>query len=139
MKLKGEKEKVVVISSDGEQDEGSVWEAVMFAGFHKMDNVALVIDQNGMQIGGRIKTVLDTDPLADKYRAFGWMVEQIDGHDYRSIIGAFSNFNEKKGKPKVVICRTVRGKGVSFMENSNKYHACTLSEDEYKKAMEELS
>lgn len=139
MKLKGEKEKVVVLSSDGEQDEGSHWEAVMFAGYHKLDNLNLIIDQNGMQIGGKTIKVLNTEPLADKYRSFGWDVYQVDGHDYASIIGAFCNFNENRGKPKVIICRTMRGKGVSFMEGSLDYHACTLSEEEYRRAMEELA
>lgn len=139
MRLKDEKEKVVVLTSDGEQDEGSHWEAVMLAAHHRLDNLNLVIDQNGMQIGGRTKEVLNTEPLPEKYRSFGWEVYQTDGHDFREILGNFCNFNERRGKPKVAICRTVRGKGVGFMENSEKYHACTLTEEEYRKAMEELS
>jgi len=139
MKLKGEKEKVVVLSSDGEQDEGSHWEAVMFAGHRGLDNLSLVIDQNGMQIGGRTKEVLNTEPLSEKYRSFGWEVYQTNGHDFRELLGNFCNFNERNGKPKVAICRTVRGKGVSFMENQERYHACTLTEEEYRRAMEELS
>lgn len=138
MKLKGEKEKVVVLSSDGEQDEGSHWEAVMFAVHHKLDNLNLVIDQNGMQIGGRTAAVLDTEPLVEKYRSFGWEVYQTQGHDFSRLIAAFSNFNEKRNKPKVAVCQTIRGKGVSFMENQDKYHAATLSEDEYRKAIGEL-
>lgn len=139
LKLKGEKEKVVVLSSDGEQNEGSHWEAVMFAAHHKLENLSLVIDQNGMQIGGRTANVLETEPLVEKYRSFGWGVYQTQGHDFSRLIATFSNFNEKKSKPKVAICRTIRGKGVSFMENQDKYHACTLSEDEYRRAMEELN
>jgi len=139
MKIKNEKEKVVVLSSDGEQNEGSHWEAVMFAGHHKMENLNLVIDENGMQIGGETMKVLDTEPLVEKYRSFGWEVYQTQGHDYSRLIATFSNFNERKNKPKVAICKTIRGKGVSFMEGKEKYHACTLSEEEYRKAMEELS
>lgn len=139
MRLKGEKEKVVVLSSDGEQNEGSHWEAVMFAAFHRLDNLNLIIDQNGMQIGGKTSEVLNTEPLTEKYRSFGWEVYQTNGHDFRELLGNFCNFNEKGNKPKVVICRTIRGKGVSFMENSERYHACTLSEEEYQKATEELS
>jgi len=138
MLLKDEKEKVVVISSDGEQDEGSHWEAVMFAHQQKLRNLYLVIDQNGMQIGGRTEDVLDTEPLAEKYRSFGWEVFQCEGHDFRILLGCFSNFSDKRKGPCAVICPTTRGKGVSFMENSEKYHACTLTEDEYKRAMEEL-
>ena len=139
MKIKGEKEKVVVLSSDGEQNEGSHWEAVMFAGYHRLDNLNLVIDQNGMQVGGKTSEILNTEPLAEKYRSFNWEVYQSDGHDFRELLANFSNFNERGSKPKVVICRTIRGRGVSFMEDNEKYHACTLSKEEYQKAMEELS
>lgn len=139
MKEKKEKEKVVVFSSDGEQDEGSVWEAAMFAAYHKLDNINLIIDQNGMQIGGFTANVLKTEPLAEKYHSFGWDVLQTNGHDFRELLGNFSDFNERSNKPKVAICRTIRGKGVSFMENEMRFHACTLTEDEYKRAMEELS
>lgn len=139
MKLRKEKEKVVVLSSDGEQDEGSHWEAVMFAGYHRLDNLNLIIDQNQMQLSGWTKEILETEPLVDKYRSFGWEVYQTNGHDFRELLANFCDFNERKGKPKVAICRTIRGKGVSFMENNEKYHACSLSEEEYQKAMEELS
>lgn len=131
--------KVVVLSSDGEQNEGSHWEAVALASFHKLGNLCLIIDKNGMQIGGSTKEVLDMEPLVDKYRSFGWDAYEIDGHDFRDLLSASSRFNECKDEPKVIICRTVRGKGVSFMENNINYHACTLSEEEYRKAMEELS
>lgn len=139
MKIRGEKEKVVVLSSDGEQNEGSHWEAVMFAAHYHLDNLNLVIDQNGMQIGGMTSDVLKTEPLLEKYRSFGWEVFQSDGHDFRELLANFSNLNERGGKPKVAICRTIRGKGVSFMENDIKYHACTLTEEEYRRAIEELS
>jgi len=139
MKLKKEKAKVIVLSSDGEQDEGSHWEAVASAAYKKLGNLCLIIDKNGMQIGGFTKDVLNLEPLIEKYRVYGWDVYETDGHDFRELISVFSRFNEEKDKPKMVICRTVRGKGVSFMEGDEKYHACTLSEDEYRRAMEELS
>jgi len=132
------KYKVVVLSSDGEQDEGSHWESVMFAGYHRLDNLNLIIDQNGMQIGGWTREVLDLEPLLQKYQLFGWEVAQVDGHDLPRLVSAFSVFNHRTGKPKVVICKTIRGKGVSFMEGSDKYHSATLSEDEYSRAREEL-
>ena len=137
-KMQGSKCKVVVLSSDGEQNEGSHWEAVMQAAFHKLGNLCLIIDKNGMQIGGETKKVLDMNSLSAKYKTFGWEVYEADGHDFRSLLSVFSRFNEEKDKPKVVICKTVRGKGVSFMENSLKYHSCSLSEEEYREAMEEL-
>lgn len=138
LKLEESKAKVVVLSSDGEQNEGSQWEAVMFAAHHRLDNLNLIVDQNGMQIGGRTKKVLDLEPLAEKYRAFGWEVSQTDGHDFKKILPAFSSFEMRNGKPKVIICQTIRGKGVSFMEGNAKYHACKLTEEEYERAMEEL-
>jgi transketolase len=138
LKLQGEKEKVVVLSSDGEQNEGAHWEAIMFAAHQKLDNLNLIIDQNGMQIGGWTKEVLDLQPLLEKYRAFGWEVFQANGHDFCQLITTFSNFSNRRKKPKVAICRTVRGKGVSFMEGAEKYHAASLTAEEYQKAMEEL-
>lgn len=130
--------KVVVLSSDGEQNEGSHWEAVMEAGFRQLGNLCLIIDRNRMQLSGEVGSVLETDPLVDKYKSCGWDVYEADGHDFGSLLSVFSRFNEEKNKPKVIIARTIRGKGVSFMENSEKYHAVTLSKDEYLRAMEEL-
>lgn len=139
MKMKNTKAKVIVLSSDGEQNEGSHWEAVMSGAFYELGNLCLIIDKNGMQIGGETKNVLDIEPLLGKYKFFGWDAYEADGHEYGDFMSVFSRFNEEKDKPKVVICRTIRGKGVSFMEGNEKYHACTLNEDEYRKAMEELS
>jgi transketolase len=138
LKKKKLKEKVVVLSSDGEQNEGSHWEAVMFASHHQLGNLNLVVDQNCMQIGGMTTSVLNIEPLAEKYHAFGWEIYQTDGHDFRRLLASFSNFNNKGNKPRVVIARTIRGKGVSFMEGSEKYHSASLSEDEYKRALNEL-
>lgn len=139
LKLKGERNKVVVLSSDGEQNEGSHWEAVMFAAHHQLDKLNLIVDQNGMQVGGWTREVLDTEPLKEKYRSFGWEVYQADGHDFKRLLATLSNFNSRSKKPKVVICRTIRGKGVSFMEGEKKYHACTLSAEEYQRALGELN
>lgn len=139
LRMKKSKGRAIVLTSDGEQDEGSNWEAVMYAGSHRLENLSLIIDENGMQIGGKTEEVLNTRPLEEKYKSFGWDTFNVDGHDFSSLLSAFSRFNEKDHKPKVVICRTIRGKGVSFMEGSEKYHACTLSEEEYRRAIEELS
>lgn len=138
LKNKKLKEKVIVLSSDGEQNEGSHWEAVMFARHQALGNLNLIVDQNCMQIGGMTSEVLNIEPLAEKYHAHGWEVYQADGHDFRRLLASLSNFNNKGNKPRVVIARTIRGKGVSFMEGSEKYHACTLSEEEYQRALGEL-
>lgn len=130
--------KVVVLSSDGEQDEGSHWEAVMQAGFRELGNLCLIVDKNSKQLSGNTRQVLDTEPLEEKYHNFGWEVYQAEGHDFGSLLSCFSRFNEEKDRPKVVIARTIRGKGVSFMEGSDDYHAKTLTEEEYHRAMEEL-
>lgn len=139
LKVQSSKCKVMVLSSDGEQNEGNHWEAVMAAGHSKLGNICLIIDRNEMQLAGKSETILKMEPLEEKYRSFGWEVFQADGHDFGSLLSTFSRFNEEKDSPKVVIAKTIRGKGVSFMENSEKYHSCTLSKDEYERAMEELS
>ncbi len=138
MKRKESKNKVVVLCSDGELDEGSVWETVMFASHHQLDNLNLAVDRNGMQIGGETEEVLSLEPLVERFRVFGWEAVQVDGHDFRELVSAFCGFNERRRKPKVVICRTVRGKGVSFMEGEETYHSKTLTKEEYLKAMKEL-
>lgn len=130
--------KVVVLSSDGEQNEGSHWEAVMEAGFRRVGNICLIIDRNEMQLSGYSNKILNTEPLLEKYHSFGWEAYEIDGHNFGSLLSVFSRFNEEKDKPKVVIARTTRGKGVSFMEGDDRYHSATLTEDEYQRAMEEL-
>lgn len=130
--------KVVVMCSDGEQDEGSHWEAVAQAGFRRLGNLNLIIDKNGMQLCGETREILDLEPLEAKYKAFGWEVLTVNGHDFEQLLRALSRFNEKKTWPTVVIAQTIRGKGVAFMENSPDYHAKTLTEEEYRQALREL-
>jgi len=110
------------ILGDGEHQEGSVWEAIMFAGHHKLDNLCAIIDKNELQIDGLVKNVLDIDPIGEKYRAFNWNVIEIDGHDINQIITAFKEARNCKGKPSVIIAKTIKGKGVSFMENNVGWH-----------------
>lgn len=138
-KLKNQSGIIWVLSSDGEQEEGQVWEAAMFAAKHKLDNLCVVLDRNGMQIGGNTEKITALEPLREKYQAFGWNVFEIDGHNFGQIISAFKKAKENKDKPLVIIAKTIRGRGVSFMENQDRYHACTLTEEEYRKAIEELS
>jgi len=132
------KRRVYVMMSDGEQEEGSTWEAVMYAPKEKLDNLIAIVDKNGMQIDGFTKHVMPhLDPLAEKYRAFGWLVQEIDGHNMREISLAVCQAQKAK-KPTVIIAHTIRGKGVSFMENSEHWHAGALTPEQYKVAMEEL-
>ncbi len=137
-KLKKENRFVFVLTSDGEHDEGSTWEAAMAAAHYRLGNLINIIDRNGMQIGGKTEEQIALEPLASKYEAFGWQVFQIDGHDYRELLRAFCQAKESHLRPTVVIAKTIRGKGVSFMENKKRYHACTLTKSEYEKAMREL-
>lgn len=137
LKINKKKGRVFVLSSDGEQEEGQVWEAAMFARWHQLGNLCLIIDKNGLQIGGRTDEITALEPLSEKYSAFGWQVREIDGHDFSQILPALQT-NNRDSRPLVVITRTVRGRGVSFMENQLRYHSCTLTEEEYEKAMSEL-
>lgn len=136
---------VWVLSSDGEQEEGQVWEAAMLAAKHNLDNLCLIIDRNKMQIGGETEKITQLEPLKQKYEAFGWRVLEIDGHDFKQILSAYEMVKKDQltegdhKTPVVVIARTVRGKGVSFMENQVRYHACTLTEEECEKAIKELT
>lgn len=134
-KLKGAANKVVVVLSDGECDEGSNWEAIMFASHHKLDNLVAVIDYNKLQSLDTTENTLALEPLGDKFRAFGWEVVEIDGHDHREISEALS---EASHRPKVLIAHTTKGKGVSFMENSVLWHYRSPEGDEYERAIAEL-
>lgn len=134
-KLKGSANKVVVVLSDGECDEGSNWEAIMFASHHKLDNLIAVVDYNKLQSLDTTENTLALEPLGDKFRSFGWDVAEIDGHDHREISMAL---NEASCRPKVLIAHTTKGKGVSFMENSVLWHYRSPKGDEYERAVAEL-
>lgn len=137
-KLLGKKYRVVVVMSDGECDEGSSWEAILQAGHMKLDNLLLIIDHNKWQSFGRVSDILDLSPLADKFNAFKWNVREIDGHDFEEIDSAVSAFPFKKGKPSLIIAHTIKGKGVSVLENKNEWHYKTPTELEIKIAQKEL-
>jgi len=122
--------------SDGELNEGATWEAVMSAGHHGMENLTAVIDYNGIQSFGRTADVLDLEPLADKWRAFGWNVVEIDGHDHAALYYAFAA--PRDNRPKVLIARTVKGNGVSFMENTLEWHYRSLKGELLDQALAEL-
>ncbi|MBZ0265507.1 transketolase [bacterium] len=126
------------IMGDGEQQEGSIWEAAMSAGHYKLDNLTAIIDVNRKQIDGDTVDVMNVEPLADKYRAFNWHVIDVDGHDIQAILAAFDEAENTPGKPSVILARTVMGKGVSFMEDKAAWHGNPPSHDEAKIALEEL-
>lgn len=121
-KIKGADYRVYCIMGDGEQQEGSIWESAMAAGHFGLDNLCGVVDKNRLQIDGRVEEVMNIDPLADKYRAFNWHVIQVDGHDHAQLLAAFEEAKNTKGKPTVIIAETVKGKGVSFMEDEASWH-----------------
>jgi len=128
-----------VLLSDGECDEGSTWEAMLFAGFHALDNVVVIVDYNKIQSLGRVKEVLDLEPFADKWRACRWAVVEIDGHDLEQIDSVLNNIPFEPGKPNCIIAHTVKGKGVSFMEDQLLWHYRAPNADEYRLACIELN
>jgi transketolase len=139
LKIDKKDNNVFCLMSDGEQNEGQVWEAASFAAHHKLDNLCGIIDVNKIQIDGFTHEVMNMEPLDKKYESFGWHVVRIDGHDFESIFTAFNKFSNAVGKPTVIIADTVAGKGVSFLEGTVKAHGKWIKENEYKIAMKELS
>ncbi len=133
------KYRIFVLMSDGECDEGSVWEAALFAGHHKLDNLVGIIDYNKLQAFGRTNEVLNLEPLFEKWKDFGWGTAEIDGHNFSEIQRGFSNIPIEKGKPTMIIAHTVKGKGISFMEDKLEWHYKNLTENEYKSALKELN
>ena len=137
-KVYGAENRVYTIVGDGESEEGQVWEAAMFAAHYKLDNLCLVLDLNGLQIDGKITEVMNPTPHDEKFRAFGWHVIVIDGHNFDEIEAAFGEARSIKGKPTAIISKSVKGKGVSYMEDACEWHGQAPKEDLYKIAMEEL-
>jgi transketolase len=130
--------KVYCMLGDGEIQEGNVWEAAMFAAHKRLDNLIAILDRNRLQIDGSTEDVVSLEPVADKWRAFGWNVIEIDGHDMTQILDALSLAKRVRGKPTIIIAHTIKGKGVSFMENQAVFHGRSLTKEEMEKAMEEL-
>ena len=138
-KLNNKDFRVYTLLGDGEIQEGQVWEAAMFAGFRKLDNLVVIVDNNGLQIDGPVDEVCSPYPIADKFKAFNFNVVEIDGHDFDQIRGAFNNAKETKGMPTAIILKTVKGKGVSFMENKADWHGKAPNDEEYATAMADLA
>lgn len=137
-KRAGEKGNIYCIMSDGEMNEGTTWESALIASHHELDNLVVIIDKNGWQAMGKTTDILSTEPLAEKWMSFNWAALKCDGHTYFEIEYTLKNSGVMK-KPCVVICETIKGKGISFMENHLLYHYKDVSDEEYEKAMEELN
>ena len=134
----GKANRVYSLLGDGEIQEGQVWEACMAAAHYKLDNLCIVVDNNGLQIDGNIADVMSPYPITDKLESFGFYVQAIDGHDFDAIEAAFANAKATKGKPSAIVIKTVKGKGVSFMENDAGWHGKAPNDAEYAQAMAEL-
>lgn len=130
--------RVYVLLGDGELQEGLIWEAAMSAAHYKLDNLVGILDWNGLQIDGKNEDVMTVSPVDEKFRAFGWNVIQIDGHDFEQIFGAFDKARMCKGKPTMIIAKTCKGKGVSFMEGEAGWHGKAPNEEQTQQALEEL-
>ena len=137
-KRKGQNFNVYCIIGDGEINEGSNWEALMFAAQHKLDNLCVILDKNQMQAMGDTKDIMCLDPMADKIKAFQRNVCDINGNDIEQLVKAFESFKKCKGQPTFIIANTVKGKGISYMEHKLRFHYSSPNEEEYKQAMEEL-
>ena len=138
-RLDGRPSRIYVMLGDGESQEGQVWEAAMAAPFHKVDNLVAIVDYNGIQLDGFVKDIMDVAPLADKWRAFNWHVIEINGNDPVAVRKALEEAATVKGKPTCIVAHTIKGKGVSFMENNPKFHGVAPTQDELKRALQELN
>ena len=137
-KMDGKPGRVYALLGDGEIQEGIVWEAAMSASHHKLDNFCAIVDWNGLQIDGNNDDVMTVKPIDEKFKAFGWDVQVIDGHDFNSIFDALAKARESEGKPQAIIAKTHKGHGVSFMEDDPGWHGKAPSEEQAKKAVAEL-
>lgn len=137
-KLDNKDYRVYSLVGDGESEEGQVWEALMFAAHNKLDNLCFILDSNGLQIDGPVEEVAGPGPLDEKFRAFGMDVQVIDGHDFDAIEAAFAHAKTVKGKPSMIVAKTIKGKDVSYMENQVSWHGSAPNAEQYAVAMDEL-
>lgn len=131
--------RIFALLGDGECQEGQIWEAAMSAAHYQLGNLCAIIDHNGLQIDGEVCQVMNIDPLADKWQAFGWQVIQIDGHDYEQLLAALTAAHAENTRPTVIIAKTVKGKGVSFTENQVCWHGVAPNEEQVCQMLEELT
>lgn len=137
-KRRGRKHRIFCLMSDGDCNEGSTWEAVMFAAQHKLDNLIAIVDYNKVQALGFSKDIIDLEPFAEKVETFGWSVKEIDGHNFEQILNGLSTIPFEHGKPSFLIARTVKGKGISYLENTVASHYKCVADDKLKEAYTEL-
>ena len=137
-KMDSEGVRVYCICGDGEIEEGQIWEAAMTSSHYKLDNLCVIVDNNNLQIDGEVSQVMNIYPIDEKFKSFGFEVINIDGHNIEEIIQAFEQAKKLKGKPTVIIANTIKGKGVSFMENKAEWHGKAPNEEQYRQAMIEL-
>ena len=137
-KLENKDYRVYCILGDGEIEEGQIWEAAMASNKYKLDNLCVIVDNNNLQIDGTIEEVMSSYPIDKKFEAFGWNVMIIDGHDIDEIIDAIEKAKNHKGQPTAIVCKTVKGKGVSFMENEAGWHGTAPSKEQCEKALAEI-
>ena len=138
-KLNNKQYRVYCLLGDGEIEEGQVWEAAMTANKYKLDNLCVIVDNNNLQIDGTIEEVMSSYPIDEKFKSFGFQIINIDGHNIQEIIDAFDVAKNVKGKPTCIIAKTIKGKGVSFMENKAEWHGKAPTEEQYNLAIEELN
>jgi len=138
-KMDGRKNNVYCLMGDGELDEGQIWEAAMTASHYKLDNLCGIVDRNGLQIDGRTSDVKDLEPLPEKWKAFGWNVLEADGHDIEDILYNLNRFGHTHFRPTVIIAHTIKGKGVSFMEDQAGWHGKAPNAEQAKQALDDLS
>jgi transketolase len=131
--------RIYCVLGDGEIQEGQIWEAAMFGAHHKIDNIVAIVDYNGIQLDGFVKDIMEVAPLVAKWQSFGWNTIELNGHDIQALQAAFAGAASVKGKPTVLIAHTVKGKGVSFMENNPKFHGVAPNKDEVALALKELA
>lgn len=137
-KVDGNNHRIYALLGDGECEEGEVWEAAMAASHYKLDNLCAILDYNHLQIDGNIEDVISPEPFKSKFEAFGWRVIEANGHDFNSLRTAFNFAKQTVDKPTIIIAHTIKGKGVSFMENNYAWHGAAPNQEQYEQAMEEL-
>lgn len=137
-KIDNKEYRVYTLLGDGELEEGQVWEAAMAAAQYKLDNLTAFVDKNGLQIDGPCSEVMSAEPITDKFRAFNWNVMEVDGHDFKQLLDAIEKAKAFKGKPTVIVCKTIKGKGVSFMENEAGWHGTAPNVEQCEIALKEI-
>lgn len=138
MKRDENKRKVYCLMSDGEMDCGTTWESALFAAHHKLDNLVVIVDRNWWQAFGKTEEVIKLEPLKKKWEAFGWAVSEADGHNFEDLLEAFEKVSLVEGKPNMIICHTIKGKGISFAENKMEWHYYNLTQELYERAKKDL-